>query len=73
MQHFSRWAFMRARDLGEIGDSSSAHQMLSLAKDSAVQPGFSISVIEKMARTLGWSITSKFCNTYLTVSSRTAA
>lgn len=70
MQLFSRWAFMRARDLGAIGEFSSAHQLLALAKKSAVRSKLSISVIEKMAQTLGWSATSKCCSTYLTLLNR---
>jgi Arc/MetJ family transcription regulator len=57
MQHFSRWAFMRARQLGQLGESELAETLFELAKASSIQnrPIFTVTAV--LRRLLGWKLT----------------
>ena len=54
MRHFSRWAFMRARNLGAIGESGMAWQLYKLALQAS--SGFSptLRATGLLARLIGW-------------------
>jgi glycosyltransferase involved in cell wall biosynthesis len=54
MKHFSRWAFMRARYLGAMGESESAWRLLKLAEVSGGDKDLGMRVTSMMASTLGW-------------------
>ena len=60
MRHFSRWVFMRARDLGVMGESGDAWKLLELAKESSQKINFKIKLVDMTARVFGWKITGGF-------------
>lgn len=59
MRHFSRWAFMRARYLGAIGEPELALRMLNLAELSAGRKDLGMITVECMAKLIGWKATGK--------------
>ncbi len=65
MQKFSRWVFMRARDLGTIGETDAAWKLLTLAEECALKVDWSLRLVKFMARSVGWKITGRLCNVYL--------
>lgn len=60
MREFSRWAFMRARDLGGIGEPGLAGQTIDLAL-RAWPASPDIRLVRTLARVSGWRITSQLC------------
>lgn len=64
MRHFSRWAFMRARDLGAMGEADKAWEMLDLAKKSSVSAARDMKFVAVTARLIGWRLTGKLCKAY---------
>ncbi len=61
MRHFSRWAFMRARHLGAMGESDTAWRLLALARRSAVIPDPDMRAVGLAAKALGWRLTGGLC------------
>ena len=61
MQHFSRWAFMRARDLGAMGEADTAGELLALAEKSSINPDLSLKLGRLASKGIGWRLTGKFC------------
>lgn len=61
MKHFSRWAFMRARHLGAIGEEELAWKLLFLARKSTWHPDISMRLIGCLANSIGWHLTGKLC------------
>jgi glycosyltransferase involved in cell wall biosynthesis len=61
MQHFSRWAFMRARYLGALGEPRLAAQLLALSKDSAPSISTAMRAVELAAKIWGWKLTGLLC------------
>ena len=64
MRHFSRWAFMRARDLGAMGESDKAWEMLELAKRSSPKVGMDLSLVGISAKLAGWRFTGWLCRVF---------
>ncbi len=62
MRHFSRWAFMRARDLGAMGETRLAVALLQLARKSAVKGDPSMALVAILAKTVGWRATGRLCH-----------
>lgn len=54
MREFSRWAFMRARDLGAIGEAAAAREVLSLAQGAAGGRSLSMKITAMTAGLIGW-------------------
>ncbi len=61
MQHFSRWAFMRARELGAMGEANTAWKLLKLAEISSFNRDISMTAIGLAAKGIGWKLTGKLC------------
>lgn len=59
IHHFSRWAFMRARYLGAMGEVETAWELLKLAEKSSLNEDFSIKFIGLLAKSIGWPLTGK--------------
>jgi len=59
MQFFSKWVFMRARDMGAIGESGKAWELLRLAKKSSLKVGFKIRSVELAVHFFGWKAISR--------------
>lgn len=64
MRHFSRWAFMRARQLGALGESTAAINLLDRAEQSAGGADFSIKAVRVLSQMLGWRVVGGLCNYY---------
>ena len=63
MRHFSRWAFLLARQAGAAGLSNEARQSFEVAKLSAGpvrQKGKDFKIYEAVACVIGWTLTGKF-------------
>lgn len=56
MRHFTRWAFMRARYLGAMGESETAWQLFKLAEHSAGRKDFGMLIVEVSVRLFGWRL-----------------
>jgi glycosyltransferase involved in cell wall biosynthesis len=54
MQHFSRWAFYLARQLGEMGKLQAADEMVKLSRRSSTGPFRILSLYLAGVRFLGW-------------------
>ncbi len=54
MEHFSRWAFMRARYLGMLGEPDLAGQLMNLAREAAGRTSLSMRAVEFLAAAIGW-------------------
>lgn len=61
MHHFSRWAFMRARYLGALGDSETAWKLIRLANSTAIERRASIIIVGGLARVFGWTSVGSLC------------
>jgi len=59
MDHFSRWAFMRARYLGRLGEGELASQLMDLAREAAGKERFSMRLVRALARAIGWKATGQ--------------
>lgn len=59
MEQFSRWAFMRARHLGMLGEPGLASELMALSEQSAQQKRFSMKAVKLMAKTIGWKATGR--------------
>lgn len=59
MREFSRWAFMRARDLGAIGEDMLADQVMEVAISAAPQSDFGMRLTRLTARTIGWYLAGR--------------
>lgn len=62
MRHFSRWAFMRARHLGAIGEDEAAWALLTLAERSSLKSDLFMKLIGLSARIVGWRSTGRLCS-----------
>lgn len=62
MRHFSRWAFMRARHLGAIGEDETAWLLLKLAERSSSKFDLFMKIVGLSASIVGWKSTSRFCS-----------
>lgn len=62
MEQFSRWAFMRARYLGMLGEPALASQLMALSEQSTNQIRFSMKAVQLMVRTIGWKATGRISN-----------
>jgi len=63
MRAFSRWAFMRARDLGGIGEPALATQVIELAL-CAWPASPDIRLVRALARMIGWGAASRLCTLF---------
>lgn len=61
MLHFSKWAFMRARELGAIAESQLAWEMLELSRRSAPVARPSLVLTGMLARAGGWRVAAAIC------------
>lgn len=61
IHHFSRWAFMRARDLGAMGEIKTAWELLDLAEQSSIKTDLSMKLVGLSAKVIGWQLTGKLC------------
>lgn len=61
IEYFSRWAFMRARYLGAMGEADTAWSLIRLSKRTASKRKLSLAIVNMMASTLGWTVTGRFC------------
>lgn len=61
MRHLSDWSFMRARELGGMGESELAYQLLSLARTCVPKVRWEIRIIGISARAIGWRATALLC------------
>lgn len=68
MQVFARWVFMRARDLGRMGETVLADDLLNLSKAIATQSKTSLRVVSIMRQVMGWYLTGQLCDRYAQVS-----
>jgi len=59
MYHFSRWAFMRARDLGAEGEGEAAWDLLNLARRTCTTNPMSMRFAAVLARLFGWKVVGK--------------
>ncbi len=57
MQRFSRWAFLRARDLATLGEPEQASKLLHLANESAGREYWDVRLVRYCAMLVGWRIT----------------
>ncbi|TWU27173.1 GalNAc(5)-diNAcBac-PP-undecaprenol beta-1,3-glucosyltransferase [Novipirellula galeiformis] len=66
MQHFSRWAFSLARQLGRSGQTKLAHECFEVARkaDCAGGSGTQYRLVGTMARLLGWRIVGTICESF---------
>ena len=62
MAHFSRWAFMRARHLGALGEEGMAQSLYELARESSGNIRLSMRFVGYCAKVLGWKTTGKLCS-----------
>lgn len=62
MKHLSRWAFMRARQLGAIGEPLLAQQVFALAKSADNEGSLSLRMADVLAGAIGWKLVGK-CST----------
>jgi hypothetical protein len=61
MAHFSRWAFMRARYLGAIGESAIAERLIELAKISGKRSKLDVMLVAFFAKVFGWRAVGSVC------------
>lgn len=59
MHHFSRWAFMRARHLGALGEREAARQLYRLAATAAPAFSPSLRLSGMLAALAGWKVVGK--------------
>jgi len=59
MDHFSRWAFMRSRHLGAIGESKLAKQTFSLSLEATIKPSRYQFLAKVLAPIIGWKLLGK--------------
>ncbi len=64
MDNFSRWAFMRARYLGMLGEPVLADRLMCLASEAAGGACFSQKAIDFLASTIGWKATGRVSQWY---------
>lgn len=64
MTHFSNWAFMRARQLGALGEAGMATELLDLARSSSVLQRTAFDLVGLAAVIIGWRLTGKLCNAF---------
>lgn len=64
MIHFSNWAFMRARQLGALGEAGKATALLGLARSSSVLQRPAFNLVGLSAALIGWRLTGKLCNAF---------
>ena len=62
MQHFSRWVFMRSRQLGQLGESEKAWKLLKLYEEASLRKGADYYMVKLSAKTIGWQITGHLCH-----------
>lgn len=65
MQVFARWLFMRARDLGGLGETKMADDLLLLAQNIAQSSRLSLNLVAIMKNLIGWKFTSRLCSAYI--------
>jgi len=56
MRHFSKWAFMRARQLGALGETVLARDIFNLSLQAASQPSKLQQTAKVLAPIIGWKI-----------------
>ena len=56
MAHFSKWAFMRSRHLGALGETQLAKKLFSLSLDAALKPSAPQSIAKIVAPLIGWKL-----------------
>lgn len=61
MMHFSRRAFLRARQLGALGESAMARTLFALAVEAAGGPTSKMRQVGLLASVLGWRVTGRLC------------
>ncbi len=54
MEHFSRWAFMRARHLGAMGETAHARELFDLACKASPHTTLKMKVTGMLANVVGW-------------------
>lgn len=59
MEHFARWAFMRARHLGAIGETALARTLFDLACKAAPHTTIKMKMTGVLARLAGWKAAGK--------------
>jgi GT2 family glycosyltransferase len=64
MEHFSRWAFLNARQCGQRGAAAAAAALFSLACETTLRPSRRLRTIGVLARLTGWRVTGTLCSWY---------
>lgn len=73
MAHFSRWAFMRARYLGMLGEPELAEQLMALARQAAGRELASMRAVRLLASVIGWKATGRMAQWHDRVKSQANA
>lgn len=61
MQHFSRWAFLVARQAGAVGLVDGAKNCFDVATSAALTEDITMKIIGITARIVGWGFTGRLC------------
>ena len=61
MQHFSRWAFLTARQAGAVGLVDGAKNCFDVAMSATLTEDIIMKIIGLTARIVGWRVTGKLC------------
>lgn len=61
MQHFSRWAFLVARQAGAVGLIDGAKNCFEAATSAALTEDITMKIIGLTARIAGWGVTGRLC------------
>jgi hypothetical protein len=59
MQHFSRWAFLVARQAGSFGLTEHAERCFHVACDTANRPDWRLRMVSALRRSIGWRLTGQ--------------
>lgn len=61
MNHFARAAFLRARQLGKLGESSLADELIALSERAGLASSKQMKVVKAFSKLLGWKTTGRIC------------
>ncbi len=61
MHHFSRWAFLIARQAGAAGLTDGAANCFKVAISVAFTKDLTMRIVGSIARVVGWKVTGKLC------------
>ena len=70
MKQFSRWVFMRARDLGAMGESQIADSLMETARTSAGEEDVGMRLMRLCSNLFGWPLTARLFNSLRSMKKR---